>query len=223
MGLFTFGHDEEHANIEKALQGIPWSGDDLLWIFQGKGKKKEKSNSPVYMLKVDTYDDIMYGYFTIDEKKAEAPIGLSRKIGFLRKEYMTITEGNPQKVKRTEGRLYLPLRLTDMLANLGIEKEGKFVPEEGSPFRVYGIRGSHGTFPLICVSDTEEGLKELGFYKTKSGEVSAYVNEVRLDEGKIRKILADDKIGISSDSPKTASRDHYLNEIYPIVKHWEPE
>ena len=63
MGLFTSRHSERDSELEKALLGVPFSGD-IKFIYDGQGKEKDKTTtSPVYLLPLDAHDKIIYGYF----------------------------------------------------------------------------------------------------------------------------------------------------------------
>ncbi|MEK6846493.1 MAG: hypothetical protein AABY26_07055 [Nanoarchaeota archaeon] len=176
MGLFKFRNREQDSELEKALYGVPFSGD-VQFSYNGKGPEKDKVvTSPVYLLQVDVQNSVGYGCFIISGKVAEALVGFSRKNNFLSKEYFRpdlkgnlVKENGPQ-----DGTLYLPLKLTDLVLAIGITTDGKFVPHVGSPVPLFGIEGIQGTYPLILVSETEEGIKCKGLYKAKDGQLLTY-------------------------------------------------
>lgn len=209
MALFTFTHSEQDSELEKALQGIPCS-NDLTFSYNGQGKEKDKQvSSPVYLLPVDAHNNVVYGYFTIDGKLAEVPIGFLRQNNFLFKEYFRLNlEGTVGKEERIhEAKLYLPLKLTDLLLALGEQKEEKFVPVEGSPFQLFGVEGAQGAYPLILVSETEKGIICKGIHKEK-GLLSSYEHQTRRPSDKqIREFLKQLR-GIKEDSKTSSHTSH---------------
>ena len=175
MGLFTSRHSERESELEKALQSVPFGGE-IKFSYDEQGKDKEKGTSPIYLLPVDAHGGIVYGYFTMDGKLAEVPIGFLRRNNFLSKDYFRPSL-NGSTVKQNapdDGVLYLPLKLTDLVMAIGGEKEGKFVPFEESPFPLFGVEGPQGIYPLILVSDTEERIMCKGLYKAKDGQLLSY-------------------------------------------------
>ncbi|MBI4738988.1 AAA family ATPase [Candidatus Woesearchaeota archaeon] len=205
MGLFTFRHSERDSELEKALQGVPFGGD-IKFSYSGRGKEKDKeTTSPVYLLPVDANNGIVYGYFTIDGKLAEVPIGFLRKNNFLSKEHFRpaldgsmVKENGP-----VESVLYLPLKLTDLVSAIGVETEGKFVPREGSPFSLFGVEGTQGSYPLIFVSETEEMIICKGLYKSKDGQLLSYNHKgMRHADKPIRDFLRELRCVKTVASPK---------------------
>lgn len=210
MALFTFTHSEQDSELEKALLGIPFS-DDLKFSYNGQGKEKDKKvSSPVYLLPVDAHNDVVYGYFTIDGKLAEVPIGFLRQNNFLFKEYFRLKlEGTLVKEERVhEAKLYLPLKLTDLLIALEKQKEEKFVLDEGSPFLSFGIDGAQGVYPLILVSETETEIICKGMYKNEGGLLSSYDHQIKRPSDKpIREFLKQLR-GIKEDSKTSSHTSH---------------
>lgn len=175
MGFFTFKYSQSDSELEKALQGLQFCGD-LNFRYTGCGKDKDKITvPPVYLLPVDVHDNNIYGYFSIDGKLGEVQLGFSRKKNFLSKEYFKLNvNGLPIGEKRAENRLYLPLKLTDLLLNLVTIDNGKEIPTEGFPFSAFGVEGLRGRYPLILVSETEDRIICKGLYQTKEGQLSSY-------------------------------------------------
>lgn len=192
MGIFTFKHSEQYSELEKALQGVPFS-EDIKFDYSGQGTEKDKViTSPVYLLPVDAYDNVVYGHFTIDGKLAEVPIGFLRRINFLFKEHFRPQlNGNLVKEDRpNDGTIYLPMKLTDLLLKIGVQKEGTFVLYEGSPFSIFGVEGSQGKYPLILVSETEERIMCKGLYKAKDDLLLTYDHQgMRPSDKQIREVL----------------------------------
>ncbi len=192
MGLFKFRNREQDSELEKALHGVPFSVD-VKFSYNGQGNEKDKPvTSLVYLLPVDVQNGIGYGSFIIDGKLAEASIGFSRKNNFLSKEYFRpdlngalVKENGPQ-----DGTLYLPLRLTELVLVISEQKEGKFVPCEGSPFLMFGIEGLQGIYPLILVSETEDGMRCKGLYKTKDDQLLTYnLSSMRPSDQEVKRVL----------------------------------
>ncbi len=180
MGLFTFRHSERESELEKALQSVPFGGE-VKFSYNGQGTEKEKAvTSPIYLLPVDAHGGVIYGYFMMDGKLAEVPIGFLRRNNFLSKDHFRPSlDGSMVKQNAPDdGVLYLPLKLTDLVLAVGSETEGKFVPKDGSPFPMFGVEGAHGIYPLIFVSDTEERIMCKGLYKAKDGQLSSYNHQV---------------------------------------------
>ena len=176
MGLFTFKHSERDSELERVLQGIPFSGE-VRFSYSGRGEEKDKATtSSVYLLPVDAHNNVVYGYFTIDGKLAEVPIGFSRKKNFLSKEQvrLSLDGGIVKQNISDDGILYLPLKLTNLVMIIGQQMENKFVPHEGSPFPVFGVEGTQGSYPLIFVSETEERIICKGLYTEKDGKLISY-------------------------------------------------
>ena len=192
MGLFTFEHSEQYSELEKALQGVPFSGEVRFSYSGRKGEKDKETASPVYLLPVDAHNKVIYGYFIIDGKLAEVPLGFSRKNNFLSVEHFRL-HLNGEVIKENEsckGVLHLPLKLTDLVLDVGAKKEGQWVNWDGSPFSVFGVNGSQGIYPLIFVSDAEEGIMCKGLYKTKDRQLASYDHQgMRPSDEKVKKIL----------------------------------
>jgi hypothetical protein len=192
MKFFTFNHGETESALERALLSTPFSGE-IKFNYTGTVKNKDTATaSSVYLLPVDSHEGVIYGYFTIDGKLAEVPIGVLRKNNFLFKEHFrpSLNGGIVKQNKPDEGILYLPLKLTDLVLALGEPKEGTFVPHEGSPFSVFGIEGSQGVQPLIFVSETENGIMCRGIYNDKDRQLSTYEhNGMRIADKTIRDFL----------------------------------
>lgn len=209
MALFSFNHGEQESELEKALEGIPFSGN-ILFEYHGKGTEKDKkTTTPVYLLPVDAHNDVVYGYLMFDGKLAEVPIGFLRQKNFLFKEYFGLNlEGNLVKEGRVhEAKLYLPLKLTDLLLALGEQKEEKFVPIEGSPFQLFGVEGAQGAYPLILVSETEKGIICRGMHN-EGGLLSSYDYQIRRPSDKqIREFLKQLR-GIKEDSKPSSQTFH---------------
>lgn len=201
MGRFTFMHSERDSELEKALQGVSFSGKVEFGYFSYErggndkgeaGKVGKETTSPVYLLPVDANGDTVHGYFTLDDKLAKVPIGLLRRNNFLSTEHFRITlEGSlVEENSLNDGTIYLPVRITDLVLNIGREREGKFIPNEGSPFLIFGVEGPQGVYPLILVSETEEGMMCKGLYKAKGGQLLTYDHqEIRPPDETVREIL----------------------------------
>ncbi len=192
MGLFTFRYSERESELEKALQGIHF-GREVRFGYSGQGKEQQKqTTSPVYLLPLDVHNGVIYGYFMLDEKLVEVPIGFLRRNNFLFKEHFNPNlDGNLVKENGSRERtLYLPLKLTDLVMDIGIEKDEKWVAHEGSPFPLFGVEGSQGTYPLILVSETEERIICKGMYKQKGGQLSTYDHQaMRSSDQQVREVL----------------------------------
>lgn len=202
MAIFTFRHSEQNSDLEKALQGIPFSGNIVFSYDGGQKTETKETATPVYLLSLDVHDTVSYGYFIVDGRAAEAPIGFSRKNNFLFKEYFRPdSAGDIVKERQSnEETLYLPLKLTDIITPIGRHVQNKFVPDKGSPFTIMGIDGSKGVYPLFLISETEEGIKCYGFYKGKNGELLTYSHGINnSDHNKLRKFLQTLKEGNTAE------------------------
>ncbi len=176
--VFTFRPHEPESDLERALQGIPFS-DQIQNTYSGYGREKEKlTKSPVYLLLVHVKDNVVHGSFPIDGQLAEAPIGFLRERGFpSTKAYytmnrnLTITkEADPQKTC-----LYILVQQTKFLNIIGdLNEKGEFIPEEGSPFSILGIHGSNGVHPLLLVYESDGKITTAGLYKTKDDDLMRY-------------------------------------------------
>lgn len=175
MGHFTFEDSERESQLELALQGVPFS-KNIVCKFNGMGENKDQAEeTAVYMLPVDTHNNKVYGFLTIDDKLSKVPIGFSRKKDFSSKEYFRPNKkGSLVKKDFRNSILYLPLRLTNYASRIGVMKSGKFVYHEGSPFQIYGVEGKEGIHPIMLTIETEEGIKFKGVYKTKDSGISMY-------------------------------------------------
>lgn len=203
MSLFepsSIGIDE--SDLERVLQGIPFT-KYLTAPFDGIKKDRRKTDSPIYLLPVNSYDEVVVGYCKIDEDLNEIPIGFLHKQMFVKDNYYLLnTDGSLQITEPlreeddTENYItdiiYLPLKLTHLITNL-IQKGRWYNTDQigaGSPFKVLGIEGCNGVYPLVLVSDTEEGLRYKGFFKTLDGKVSTYdYDNLRVQDKEIKAFL----------------------------------
>lgn len=191
MGLFTSKHSERDSELEKALQGVPFS-INIVCRFDGMGEEKEQTKeTPVYVLPVDSHGNLVYGFLTMDDKLSEVPIGFFRRQAFLFKQYYRpdLHGGLVEERDSFDSTLYLPLRLTDYATHLGSTKEGKFIRNEGSPFQLFGIEGREGLHPLMLVTETDEGINFKGIYKNKDDKVATFNQFKRSSDNEVRAFL----------------------------------
>lgn len=175
MKLFSREQSKKEIKLNRALEGILFAPDlDLRYDFE-QGKECDKS-SPGYLLPVDFFNEQLHGYFIINGKLTEAPIGFIRKKNLWQWFYhmgpkYNIFEVKPQK----ENFIYLPLTRLSYATSIGKRDEkGVFVSNEGSPFSILGIHGIDKFHPLIIVNETEKGMHCQGLYLNKEGNIDSY-------------------------------------------------
>ena len=160
MGFFTKLGDKE-KEIERGLKSIAFYENIQLPYTKDKN---EKVNSPVYLLPLETQGGKILGRFKMDDELVEAEVGFSHKPSFLFKDhYLLNSEGDLEKRKWfLSSMLYLPLKVSEF------SKES---------FKVLGVNGVRGIYPLILLSETDRGTVLRGLYKSGSG-VKSYLEQI---------------------------------------------
>ena len=162
---------DNFSDLEKAVLGIPFSGD-LKFFFSGKSsisvERMVQIPSPVYLVQVDQIDELNCGFFKLPEGNVAVPLGVSRKKHFFFKEFYQFDEtGNLVYSSKNSDVLYLPLELTQFKAKIRQNnRRPKFSP-------VYGIRGTNGLHPVLFASETEKGIQYVAPFRNGS-DVSTY-------------------------------------------------
>ncbi|MBI4151791.1 AAA family ATPase [Candidatus Woesearchaeota archaeon] len=160
MTIFTSRHSEYSSALEKALQGIPLSGEMRITLEkQGENRFIE---TPFYIIPVEIYDHHLYGHFVVGGDLVEAPIGFLRKRESLRGEYLEMdTKGNfVLMTEQNKNTLYLPLKATDLEL-----KDG------ASTISPFGVEGAQGVYPLVITSETEYGIKTIQLLRDRLGNI----------------------------------------------------
>lgn len=189
MGLFTSKNIERESDLEKVIQGLLYS-EDVLFTYKDKSENEVLSSA--YLLPMEYYDEVIKGIIKSDSKIIEAPVAFIRKSFFLKIDYyLPITDGSIRKEDYLrDDYIYLPLRLTDLLLDIGINKNGKFIPNEDSPYQIYGINGKEGILPLVFLTEDETCIRCKGIYKKKDGSVKIYDHDLlRSEDSDIRRVI----------------------------------
>ncbi len=198
MPLLTSHHSEERTTIDKVVQSLRY--DDAL-VFQYKNNR----TIPAYIIPAEFIDGQLYGFFCIDGKPVEAPLGLQEK-GWLFPKFFGFEIGKSPQLKREDKKehtLYLPLGYISLSEEIGKCEEKKFIPHPGSPFRVYGIQGTEQEYPFILAFTNEYGVCFFGFYlDEKQRPVSYSIKDTQGHPPKrmIRKILTSFRTGTNIEA-----------------------
>lgn len=169
MGILSKNSSGE-SELELAIGSIPWN-KDLEFKYDGGGEVK---STPVYILPVEFKKNFVYASFYVNGQFKEAPLGFKHTKNFLSTSFYHLNGlGSPEKVDYSDKVLYLPLALTNFKSQIGLKVDGKFKPNEGSPYTILGLKGNSEYYPLVLLSQTEDGMKIKGLYCTEK-EVKTY-------------------------------------------------
>ena len=184
MAWFSTKHFEKLAVTRTLLQSIPLLNCKHNYLVNVGEEEDKRESSPVYALFVDVFNatyNLPVGLFNDTEGVINVHVGFSYKKGFLRRDYFELNQwgslyvpkdaeysyGEIREVTRAprneEVFVYLPLVKTQFFEAIGKHEDGKFTPNEGSPFQILGINGDQGVHPLIIATETAEGIKTRGF------------------------------------------------------------
>lgn len=189
MALFSSEKSEKESMLERALDGIPFSGNiDFLFCDKDGNPKAGQA----YVLKVGIYDDSVFGFFDLEDldseeefksERKEAKLGFLRKKNFSEKEYYSMTiDGTVQDKSPREDVLYLPVRMTEDFIHLNKEGKGKFPASAGPLCSIVGIESFYETHPLLFAYESENGVLGFGVALNPEGKLETYPVSMRENE-----------------------------------------
>lgn len=190
MGLIQIHNGEREAELERMLKGIPFSGDMNFQLFTKipGSENPEKALFPCYLLPLELGDERSSGLFCERDRVAKACVGFYRRILWVSEHYSFSCSKNLQKENMREDTLYLPLQLTSIRTDVTVQKDGKDIPAEGSPYFVYGIRGREGLHPLQSIWEYELGFSLVYLGKSKEGKFDWFKTLVKQGDEKFNRL-----------------------------------
>lgn len=183
---FTDDLSERQSQLELALQSIFWN-ENVRLDYGDTFKVK----TPVYILPVDFANDFLWGFFFMNGKFLETPIGFRHTIEFSRSDsYHINTDGKLVKATPEEDVLYLPLRTTQWKASVrktlgGISRVGL------AQMPVFGLSGSTYASPLVLYFESEQGPMLKGLCHNHESKPDIYDEDIhQIGQERLRQIIS---------------------------------
>jgi len=140
------------------------------------------------LLRVSEEEGSLFGYFNTGNQDYKQKIGFvfsNPKLDHPNTNY-SFYEGHFKSGDKQQGVLYIPVKTTNNLLTLGGEIKDDFYPDEGSPFKVLGLKNSKNR-PLELIGSSKGEFNMKGLYLTPDNSLKFYDDEEALFEEKTLK------------------------------------